>query len=63
MHWPMRCSVILLAMVTILPLPTLAAQVPPNCSLGQAPSFSNRFGNLHELLGTAMVSPVECEHP
>jgi hypothetical protein len=63
MRWPLTRLVILLAMVTMQPVPSLAAQLPHNCSHGQAPSFAHGLSELREQLGTAMGDPVECEQP
>ncbi len=41
------------------------AQAPtaPYCNPGQSPSFVNGMSLLHQQVGAAMGTPVECEHP
>jgi hypothetical protein len=35
----------------------------PYCNPGQVASFENGFATLKQMVGDAMGTPVECEHP
>jgi hypothetical protein len=62
MLWQLTSLTMLLAALLIQPAATGATQVQPNCSLGQTPTLSYRFAELHGQLGTIVGDPIECEH-